>query len=396
MDGRVVVVVTGGVAAFKSLEVVRELLERGYEVETVQTEAARQFLGAQSLASIAHANPFESLFGSSPSPHTELAHWADLLVVVPASADFLAKMAHGIADDLASALVLAFAGPVVVAPAMHSAMWEAPATRRNVDLLAADGVHFVGPTQGRLAGGDQGVGRLVDPTWIVEAVGYWLVPTSRSLTGLSITVSVGGTREPIDAVRYLGNRSSGRQGYAIARAAAIAGAKVRCVATVEPPFPADLIDVVRVETAVELLDAMLEAQIDSDVLIMSAAVADFRVAAPFFGKVKREGTERLDLSLVANPDVLVELVEHRREGQLIVGFAAEVEALEESVAKKLAKKGVDLMVGNNVATPGTGFGSPENAVYLLDRTGWESHVPLSSKTEVARAILAAIATLAGV
>lgn len=396
MAEHVVVVVTGGVAAFKSLEVVRELLERGYEVATVMTEAAEYFLGAQSLASVGHANPSRGLFGASPSPHTELAEWADLFVVVPATADFLAKMAHGQADDLATTSLLAFDGPVIVAPAMHSAMWEAPATQRNVTTLIGDGVHVLGPTNGRLAGGDVGVGRLVDPLWVVEAVRYWLSETPRSLVGLSITVSAGGTREPIDAVRYIGNRSSGRQGFALAQMAAIAGATVRCVATVDPPFPPDLIEVVRVETAVEMLEAMLEAQHDADVLIMSAAVADFRVQEPFAGKVKRAGKERLELSLVANPDVLVELVRHRSEDQIIVGFAAEVENLEASVASKLASKGVDLMVGNNVQAPGTAFGSPDNAVYLLDRTGRASWVPLAAKAEVASAILTAIAVLAKV
>ncbi len=336
------------------------------------------------------------MFGASPSPHTELAEWADLVVVVPATADFSAKMANGFGDDLASTLILAFDGPVVLAPAMHSAMWEAKATQRSIATLIADGVHVIGPTQGRLAGGDVGVGRLVDPSWIVEAVRYWLEPTAVSLAGWRVVVSVGGTREPIDAVRYIGNRSSGRQGYALAQVAAVAGASVRCVATVDPPIPPDLFEVVYVESAEEMLAAMRSAQSEADLLIMSAAVADFRVAEPFGGKVKRADRKRLELSLVANPDILAELVAHRTEGQLIVGFAAEVERLEESVTHKLAAKGVDLMVGNNVAAAGSEFGSMTNAVYLLDRLGRSQHVPLAAKTEVARAILAAIAALAEV
>lgn len=357
------------------------------------TSAAEQFIGVQALASIAGSNPLQSLFGDSPSPHTELAEWADLVAVVPATADFLAKMAHGLADDLGSALLLAFDGPVVVAPAMHSAMWEAPPTQRNVMTLIKDGVHFVGPTKGRLAGGDLGVGRLVDPLWVVEAVHYWLTPGASSLDGLEVVVSAGGTREPIDAVRYIGNRSSGRQGWALAQVAALAGASVRCVSTVDPPFPADLVEVVRAESAQEMLDAMLDAQAEADVLIMSAAVADFRVETPFVGKVKRSGKDRLELSLVPNPDILVELVMHRKPSQLIVGFAAEVERLEASVAEKLAAKGVDLIVGNNVAEQGSEFGSTTNAVYILDRLGRERRVEMAPKTEIAAAILEAIVAL---
>ncbi len=355
----------------------------------------------QSVAATAHASPYRAMFGASPSPHTELAEWADLVVIVPATADFLAKMANGFGDDLASTLILAFDGPVVVAPAMHSAMWESSSTQRNIATLIADGVHVIGPTQGRLAGGDVGVGRLVDPSWVVEAVRYWLEPTAASLAGWRVTVSVGGTREAIDAVRFIGNRSSGLQGYALAQVAAVAGATVQCVATVDPPMPADLIEVVRVESAEEMLVAMRRAQADSvrsgpQVLIMSAAVADFRVAEPFSGKVKRADRERLELSLIPNPDILAELVAHRADGQLIVGFAAEVEHLEESVAHKLAVKGVDLVVGNNIAVPGSEFGSTTNAVYLLDRLGRAQHVPLAPKAEIARAILAAITALAEV
>jgi len=357
------------------------------------TDAAEKFLGFQAVASVAHSNPLQALFGDSPSPHTELAEWADLIVVVPATADFLAKMAHGIADDLGSTLLLAFDGPVIVAPAMHSAMWEAPATQRNVTTLVDDGVRFVGPTEGRLAGGDVGIGRLVDPLWVVEAVHYWLTPGARSLDGIELTVSAGGTREPIDAVRYIGNRSSGRQGWALAQVAALAGASVRCVSTVDPPFRSDLVEVVRVESAEEMLDAMRKAQADADVLIMSAAVADFRVAEPFAGKVKRAGKDQLELSLVPNPDILVELVKHRKQSQVIVGFAAEVERLEESVANKLAGKGVDLIVGNNVAEPGSEFGSMTNAVYLLDRLGRERRIEMAPKTEIAAGILAAIVAL---
>ena len=385
--------VTGGISAFKSIELARILRDLDCEVAPVVTRAALEFIGVQSLSSITGRRALTELFGDSPSPHTELADWADLIAVYPATADFLARMAHGMADDLALATLLAFGGPVVVAPAMHSQMWLAAPTRRAVELLVDSGVRVIGPDSGRLAGGDTGIGRLVEPAFMSLAVDYWTRPGAIDMRGRRILISAGGTREAIDSVRYLGNRSSGRQGFALAKVAVAAGAEVDLVTTVTPDFQHPGLNVVEVESALAMLDEMERLQAVADVTIMAAAVADFRAAAPLDGKIKREGLDRLELDLVANPDIVATLAKGRREGQTIVGFAAETERLAESVREKLYRKGLDMVVGNDVSQASSGFGSPSNSVYILDSSGNETFVELSSKEEVAIRIFRAVELL---
>jgi phosphopantothenoylcysteine decarboxylase/phosphopantothenate--cysteine ligase len=386
---RVGLIVTGGVAAFRALELVSLLRDRGLEVEVVLTAAAREFVAPRSFAALIGRPVFEELFGTSVSPHTELARSLDLLVVAPATADFLAKVAHGMADDLAGALWLAHRGPKIVAPAMHEEMWLAPATKRSIALLVGDGVRVIGPVAGRLAGGDTGLGRLIEPQVIAEAVSYWLRPDAITMDGERVLVTAGGTREPIDAVRYVGNRSSGKQGNALAVVAAVAGARVWLVTAAAPPPPHPLLEVIEVETASEMAEAVRARSADADWVVMSAAVADFTPEACQPGKLKRSGRDWLDLHLVPTPDILGEVVASRRPGQVVVGFAAEVGDLEGKVKAKLASKGVDLVVGNDVSLPGHGFGTETNGVLIADRRGGLRQVLLARKEEIAAEVLRA-------
>ncbi|MHB8189125.1 MAG: bifunctional phosphopantothenoylcysteine decarboxylase/phosphopantothenate--cysteine ligase CoaBC [Ferrimicrobium sp.] len=391
---RVVVGVTGGIAAFKSLELIRLLVDAGCEVEPVVTRAALEFVGAASVAAVAGRPVRVDLFDDlDPSPHTSLAHWADAVVIYPATADVLAKLAHGSGDDLLSTLVLAFDGPIVVAPAMHTQMWRSPAVQRNAEQLRADGYHLLGPDTGRLAGGDVGEGRLIDAGWVVHALGYWCGDSPVDLSGYRILVSAGGTREPIDPVRFVGNHSSGRQGCAIAQIAAIAGAEVALVTTVRPTFIGGPVTITRVSSALELQGELQARQEWADVVVMAAAVADYRVASPSKGKIKREGRADLTLEMVANPDIVAGLASHRPREQVIVAFAAEVGDLRQAVLGKLAAKKVDIVVGNDVSAQGSGFGSATNEVVIADRRGGWVEVPLASKEIVAAHILSAALAL---
>jgi len=365
------------------------LRDRGVHLEVILTKAAHEFVGSRSFAGLLGRPVFEELFGASVSPHTELAGRLDLLVAAPATADFLAKVAYGIAGDLAGALWLAHSGPKIVAPAMHEEMWRAPATRRAVATLEADGVRVLGPVAGRLAGGDEGLGRLIEPAVIAEAVRYWLRPGAISMDGARVLVTAGGTREPIDAVRYVGNRSSGKQGAALAMVAALAGAEVRLITSGAVPPPHPSLEVTRVETADEMAEAVRAHARDADILVMSAAVADFRPEDAHRGKLKREGRDRLDLTLVPSVDILGEVVAGRQPGQVLVGFAAEVGDLEAKIKAKRAQKGVDLIVGNDVALPGQGFGTDTNAVLMVDRCGTLHRTRLAPKEEIAAEVLAA-------
>jgi len=358
------------------------------------TGAAREFVAPRSFAALLGRPVFEELFGVQVSPHTELARSLELLVVAPATADFVAKAAHGMADDLASALWLAHRGPKIVAPAMHEEMWLAPATARSIAQLGRDGVRVVGPVAGRLAGGDRGLGRLIEPQVIAEAVRYWLRPDAIALDGVRVLVTAGGTREPIDDVRYVGNRSSGKQGCAIALVAAVAGAEVWLVTTAPPPPPHPMLEVTEVETAAEMAEAVRARAARADLVVMSAAVADFTPELRYPGKLKREGRDRLDLALVPSVDILGEVVATRRPGQVVVGFAAEVGDLEVKVKGKLAAKGVDLVVGNDVSLPGHGFGADTNGVLMADRRGGLRRVPLGPKEEIAAEVLRAAWALA--
>jgi len=352
------------------------------------TAGALKFVGEQSFASITGEPVVTSLFGASMvSPHTELARWADAIVVAPATANIMAKVANGVSDDALAATVLAFEGPVVLAPAMHSEMWEQPATQRNVALLVGDGRTLVGPVSGSLAGGDQGVGRMVEPESIVEAVASVF---DRSFADIHVLVTAGGTREPIDPVRYVGNRSSGKMGHAVATAAAQRGARVTLVTSSDlSVHPA--VDVVRVETAEEMADAAWEQSDATDVAILAAAVADFRPSDVASSKLSRTaGPPSLVLEPTSN--VLAGLVQRRHSGMVIVGFAAETGSLDRAKSKATTY-GIDLLVANDVSSPGSGFGTETNAVTLLAPDGSAEPLPLMAKADVAEAILDRVAEL---
>lgn len=373
---RIVLAVTGGIAAYKSAYLARRLVEAGAEVRVAMSEAAQSFVGGQTFAAITGTPPVTALFGQDlVSPHTELARWADAIVVAPATAAIIGKLAHGISDDLVSALLLATTKPVLIAPAMHTEMWEHPATRHNMETLQDYGYRIVGPETGALAGGDTGVGRVAEPDDIVIALESLIAePTGEPL---DILITAGGTREPLDPVRYLGNRSSGKMGHAIAFEAAARGHRVTLVTTsgldVHPS-----VKVIPVETALEMLDAV--AGIETQVAIMTAAVADFRPADPAESKIPRE--DGLDsVRLVPNPDILASVVA-RDPRPFVVGFAAETGSVDRAVAKA-KKKGVDLMVYNDVGKPGSGFGTDTNEVKLIDAAGSVDEWPQRSKREVA-------------
>jgi len=375
---RIVLGVTGGVAAFKAAYLARRLVESGAQVRVVMTRSSLEFLGPQTMAAITGTPPLTDLFGAeSVSPHTDLAAWAEVVVVAPATAATLARMASGESEDLLVAMLLAFTGPVVVAPAMHTEMWEHPATRRNVAVLADDGVRFVGPARGALAGGDEGMGRMVEPEEILEAVVAAL--GGGDLAGWTVLVSAGGTREPVDPVRFMGNRSSGKMGNAIALSAARRGARVTLVTTAAAPSHPG-ITVVPVETAQQMAEAVWAAAADADVAVLAAAVADFRPAAPAAKKLRRiDGPP--EITLEPTPDILAG-VAAMKPRPFLVGFAAETGAAQFAAAK-VAAKGVDLLVANDVTAPGAGFGADTNAVTVFTVGGSVEEWPLQSKDAIA-------------
>ena len=375
---RIVLGVTGGVAAFKAAYLARRLVESGAQVRVVMTRSSLEFLGPQTMAAITGTPPLTDLFGAeSVSPHTDLAAWAEVVVVAPATAATLARMASGESEDLLVAMLLAFTGPVVVAPAMHTEMWEHPATRRNVAVLADDGVRFVGPARGALAGGDEGMGRMVEPEEILEAVVAAL--GGGDLAGWTVLVSAGGTREPVDPVRFMGNRSSGKMGNAIALSAARRGARVTLVTTAAAPSHPG-ITVVPVETAQQMAEAVWAAAADADVAVLAAAVADFRPAAPAAKKLRRiDGPP--EITLEPTPDILAG-VAAMKPRPFLVGFAAETGAVQIAAAK-VAAKGVDLLVANDVTAPGAGFGADTNAVTVFTVGGSVEEWPLQSKDAIA-------------
>ena len=364
---RVVLGVSGGIAAYKAVEVCRLLVDAGAHVAPVLTEDATRFVGPLTFSALASEPARTSLFESAePIPHTRLGQSADLIVVAPATAKLIGKYANGISDDLLTATLLATRAPVLIAPAMHTEMWEHPAVQDNLAVLRRRGVHVVEPDTGRLAGGDAGPGRLAEPARIVEAAAAVLAGAApdagRPLDGLRVVVTAGGTREPLDPVRFLGNRSSGKMGYAVAEVAARRGASVTLVTTVDRPPPAGVVGV-RVETAAEMADAVVSRFDGVDVVVMAAAVADFRpkVAAP--GKLKKaEGPP--EVILEPTVDILATLGA-AKSTQFLVGFAAETENLIEQAAGKMAAKRVDLMVANDVSSPDSGFEVDTNRATLI-------------------------------
>ena len=400
--------VTAGIAAYKAVELCRRLVDAGAHVVPVLTDDALRFVGEVTFSALASERCRHSLYDDAdPIPHTHLGQRADLIVVAPATARFIGSYANGIADGLLTATVLATRAPVVLCPAMHTEMWEHPALQENLSTLVRRGVRVIPPVEGRLAGGDQGEGRMADVADIVDAViamleagdSHDISDISKTadaanaeakraegdLVGRRVLVSAGGTREPVDPVRFIANRSSGKQGHAIADAASRRGADVVLVTTTTRPA-APAVTVVRVETAAQMERALLEHSSAADVVVMAAAVADFRPKSISTTKLSRsEGLG--EILLEPTSDILAELGRRRRKDQVLVGFAAETHEVAEHAAAKLEAKGVDLMVANDVSAPGVGFDHETNAVTILGADGSHKEVPLTSKILVAEAVL---------
>jgi phosphopantothenoylcysteine decarboxylase/phosphopantothenate--cysteine ligase len=391
---RVVLGVAGGIAAYKSCELLRRLTESGHDVTVVPTEAALSFVGEATWAALSGKPVHTGVWADVHEvPHVRIGQSADLVVVAPATADLLARAAHGLADDLLTNTLLTARCPVVLAPAMHTEMWEHPATVANVATLRERGTVVIEPAEGRLTGADTGKGRLPEPGEIFEVCLEVLArgASAPDLAGRHVVVSAGGTREPLDPVRFLGNRSSGLQGYALARAAVARGAEVTLVsANVALPDPAGA-KVVRVETTAELRDAVVAAAGGADAVVMAAAPADFRPVAVSDAKIKKSDDGSAPaIELEQNPDVLAEISHDRpRPGAVVVGFAAETGDASGSVLDharaKLARKGCDLLVVNDVSG-GAVFGSPDNQAVVLDAEGGSVDVPRGSKAALAHEI----------
>lgn len=386
----IVVGITGGIAAYKAVGVARAFVLSGHDVHIVATEGALRFVGRPTLEAISRNPVHTDLYeGVAEVRHVALGQRADLIVIAPATAHTIASLAAGLAYDLLGTTVLASQAPLVIAPAMHTEMWQHPATVANIATLRARGVTIVGPESGRLTGDDVGAGRMSDPEIIATRALALLTP--HDLAGRRFLISAGGTREPLDPVRYLGNRSSGRQGVALAEAALARGAHVTLVAAHLEVAAPNNATVVRVRTAAELEHAMIEGAVNADVVIMTAAVADFRPVTASDAKIKKDGSgNTLTLELEATPDVLAGLAAHRRPGQMIIGFAAETEsdpAVRNALgAEKARRKGVDFIAVNEVGE-GVGFEAPHNSVTVLDGTGALVMTTDGDKVAVAHRIL---------
>ena len=384
--------VCGGIAAYKAVEVCRQLVDAGVHVVPVLTAEATRFVGEVTFSALASEPVQRSLWDEdSPIPHTRLGQTADLVVVVPATAHTIARYAAGLSDDLLTATLLATRAPVLLCPAMHTEMWEHPSVRDNLALLVRRGVEVVPPERGRLAGGDSGEGRLAEPAVIVERILARLGATraDRDLEGLRVVVSAGGTREPLDPVRFITNRSSGKQGHAVATAAARRGAQVTLVTSSSLRLPDDAaasVTRIDVETAADMEEAMQRAAAEADVVVMAAAVADFRPKETAHNKLSKEDGIP-ELVLEPTPDILATLASRRSAGQVLVGFAAETQDALARGRRKLERKGVDLLVVNDVSAPGVGFDHDTNAVVILDRDGSQVEIPLTSKDAVANRLL---------
>ena len=409
---RILIGVSGGISAYKAVELARLAIKAGHSVRVVMTPAAANFIGRATFEGISgapvlidefEADPARGAYPGDPAPdhapisHLELVRRADAYVIAPASANTLAKLATGMADNLLTSAALACTAPLLVAPAMNDKMYEHAATQANLETLQRRGVAIVPPGTGALASkGEWGVGRLAEPADILSAVeralgGAGFAP--RSLDGLRVLVTAGGTREPIDTVRYVGNRSSGRMGFALADEAARRGAEVTVVAANVSLSRTDGVNYVDVENAAELEQATREAFKNADLLLMAAAVADFRPTSPEASKISKAGREGLTVELEPTTDVLAALGAERKPGQTIVGFAAEHgEGGEERAREKLVRKGVDAIVLNDVSQAGIGFDAPENEVSIVTRAGTH-HVPRNLKSEVARAIIEVVEEL---
>jgi phosphopantothenoylcysteine decarboxylase/phosphopantothenate--cysteine ligase len=393
---RILLIIGGGIAAYKSLDLIRRLRERGAKVRAILTAGGAEFITPLSVAAISGERCFTELFSHQDEfdiGHIRLSREADLIVVAPATADLIAKMAQGITNDLATAVLLATDKRVLIAPAMNPMMWGHPATKRNFAQLTADGIVSAGPNAGEMAErNESGVGRMAEPLEIVAAIESLLseMPASDALKGTRMLVTSGPTREPIDPVRYISNRSSGRQGHAVARAAAAAGAEVTLVSgPVGIPDPSG-VKTIHVETAAEMLSAT-QSSLPVDVAVCAAAVADWRVDAVANEKVKKSGGRMPALSFVENPDILATLSHGKKRPRLVVGFAAETEKLIEHAREKLARKGCDWIVANDVSPKSGTFGGRNNQVHIVTATGVESW-PVLSKEAVADGLVRRIAS----
>ena len=393
---RIVLGVTGGIAAYKAIELCRRMVDAGAHVAPILTEGARHFVGETTFSALASEPVQTSLWDEeSPIPHTRLGQGADLIIVAPATARSIAAYAHGYSDDLLTATLIATRAPVVICPAMHTEMWEHPAVQDNLELLRSRGVIIVPPAEGRLAGGDVGTGRLAEPEVILDTVDRVLRGVAPDLTGVRVLITAGGTREAIDSVRVITNRSSGKQGYAVAFEAAARGASVTLVTTVDRPAPPG-VRVIAVSSAAEMEAAVMPIATEQDVIVMAAAVADFRPAVVADRKLKKdEFGEGGCPQIILEPthDFLVDLGASKPAGQVLVGFAAETDDLLDNARRKLTRKQLDLIVANDVGAARCGFEHDTNAVVLLRADGMHQDVPLTDKRTVARAILDTVVAL---
>lgn len=395
---RIVIGVCGGIAAYKVADLVSKLRQAGALVDVVLTEDAERFVSALTFAALSQRPVYTHLWeptGAAAARHIELGREADLLLIAPATANTIARLAHGLSDDLLTTVALATTAPLLIAPAMETHMYQHSATQANLRLLAERGATIIAPESGRLASGEMGQGRLPETPTLLAHIRRTLGRSTGDLVGRRVVVTAGGTREPIDPVRFIGNHSSGLMGFALAEEARDRGAETLLIAgAVSAPIP-EGIEVIRVGTTLELRDATLAAIGDADALVMAAAVADYRMEKPAGQKIKKGAAEEnsdgsLTLRLIPNPDILAEVREVAAARGLArltrVGFAAETHDVERNAAAKLRHKGLDLLVANDVAKPGSGFGVSTNEVTLLYGDGRVEHLPLLPKTEVARAI----------
>lgn len=387
-------IIGGGIAAYKTHELVRLLKTRGAVVRIILSKAAEQFVTPLSLASLSGEKVYTSLFSLTDEVemgHIQLSRAADLLIVAPATADLMAKMANGLADDLASTALLATDKRVLIAPAMNVRMWRHPATQRNAETLRRDGVSLVGPNDGEMACGEFGPGRMAEPNEILAAIIDLLKPRSQPLTGKKVVITAGPTREPIDPVRFISNHSSGKQGYAIAKAAVELGAETILISgPVSLPIPSG-VQVMPVETAQEMLE-ICEGEMPADIAIFTAAVADWRVASEAPEKLKKTSGAAPSLTLTENPDILATISRSAKRPHVVVGFAAETGNVTENAAQKLKKKGCDLIVANDVSKGSGVFGGERNTVQLVSAAGVEDW-PQMSKDEVARKLMERLAQM---
>jgi phosphopantothenoylcysteine decarboxylase/phosphopantothenate--cysteine ligase len=392
----IVLCVSGGIAAYKAVELCRQLVDAGAHVAPVMTADAEHFIGKTTLSALASEPVHTTLWDdANPIPHTRLAQRADLIVVAPATARVIGSYAAGISSDFLTATLIATRAPVLVCPAMHTEMWEHASVQENIATLRRRGVHILEPETGRLAGGDVGAGRLAEPQRIFAEVELLLTPGD--LYGAHVVITAGGTREPIDAVRVIANRSTGKQGYAIAMEAVARGAKVTLISTADLPTPFG-VNLVQVETAQQLMDAVNAEAIAADVVVMAAAVADVRPVRVATHKLKKDPlTGQIGdlgaIELEATPDILAGLGKNKPVGQVLVGFAAETENLIANAQLKLERKGADLIVANDVSQDGVGFAHATNAVTLVARGVEPVEVALADKRSIARSVLNAVVAI---